>query len=56
MLLTLFIVGLLTALGCGFNVVTVERSTGLHELAWVLGGLGGAAIVVLAIILRQARF
>lgn len=47
----LFIVGLLTCLGCGWNVITTSRATALHELAWILGGLIGAAMMAFAMLL-----
>jgi hypothetical protein len=49
----LFIIGALTSLGCGWNVLVTGRSTWGHELAWVLGGTVGAAMMVAAIWLGQ---
>lgn len=44
----LFIIGLLTCIGCGLNVMKSEGSA-LHELAWVIGGGIGAAMMIAAI-------
>lgn len=49
----LFIIGAMTSLGCGWNVMTVNNSTGTHELAWILGGFGGAVMMVIAIAWSQ---
>lgn len=49
MLTTLFIIGALTSLGCGTLVMTTSRFSGLHELAWVIGGGIGAAMMIAAI-------
>lgn len=53
MTLALFIVGLLTAIGCGWNVITAS-GTWQHDAVWVLGGFGGAGLMVLAIHLSRA--
>lgn len=52
MTLTLFIIGLLTALGCGVNVMGTE-GTWAHELIWILGGFGGAGLMILAIAISR---
>jgi hypothetical protein len=49
MVTTFFVVGLLTSLGCGFNVVAASRHSALHELAWVIGGIAGAVMMYGAI-------
>lgn len=49
MVTILFIIGMLTSLGCGINVVATNKTTGLHELAWVLGGIAGAVMMFGAI-------
>lgn len=49
MLETLFVIGVLTCLGCGWNIVCVSGGTWLHEFAWVIGGGIGAAMMIAAI-------
>lgn len=52
MVLALFIIGALTSLGCGANVVT-SPSDWKTELVWVAGGCVGAALMVLAILFSR---
>lgn len=53
MIWTFFIVGLLTALGCGINIVTAEKTRWQHEAVWLCGGLIGVAMMVFAILLER---
>lgn len=52
MAIVLFIVGLLTALACGWNSVASTGVTWKEYAVWSLSAFGGAALMVLAIILR----
>lgn len=47
MIAGLYLVGLATCLGCGWNVVAASARW-QHDLAWILGGLIGAAMMALA--------
>lgn len=52
MTVVLFIIGALTSLGCGFNILLASRFSWVFELAWVLGGAVGAAMMIAAIYLN----
>lgn len=49
----LFIVGLLTSLGCGWAFLSNGSATGKQDAAVITGGLLGAAIMVMAILLSN---
>ncbi len=49
----LFIVGLLTSLGCGWAFLSNGSATGKQDAAVITGGLLGAAIMVMAILLAN---
>ncbi len=49
----LFIVGLLTALGCGLKLVGDLAPRWAVALVWASAGFGGAGLMVLAIVLRR---
>lgn len=51
---TLFIIGALTSLGCGLNIVTVNRASWQHEAVWMIGGVIGAVIMFAAVWLGRA--
>ena len=52
MVLTLFIIGALTSLGCGANVVS-SKADWKQDLVWTTGGCIGAALMVLAILFSR---
>lgn len=54
MTVALFIIGALTSLGCGLNVISVNRASWQHEAIWMAGGVVGAIIMVAAIWLGRA--
>jgi hypothetical protein len=47
----LFVIGAMTAIGCGWNIVAAPGNW-LRDLIWILGGLCGAGIMVIAILLN----
>lgn len=53
MILLLFAVGLLTALGCGLKLVGDLAPRWPITLTWAASGFGGAALMVLAIALKR---
>ncbi|MER8540274.1 hypothetical protein [Mesorhizobium sp. M0768] len=53
MIATIFIVGLLSALGCGFNIVATKNSDWKLELVWTLGGATGGALMLAALYLSR---
>jgi hypothetical protein len=53
MILALFIIGALTSLGCGANVVGSRSDGWKTEAVWMLGGCIGAGLMVLAILLSR---
>jgi hypothetical protein len=53
MIVSLFIVGLFTALGCGLKLVGDLAPRWATALVWTLGRFGGAGLMVLAIALRR---
>lgn len=52
MVLTLFIIGALTSLGCGANVVSAKADW-KQDLVWTAGGCIGAALMALAILFSR---
>lgn len=49
MTVILFIIGMMTSLGCGLNIVATKSYNWQTEATWILGGLIGAAMMVAAI-------
>lgn len=47
----LFVIGALTSLGCGWNVVAAPNRDWKIELVWILGGLIGAGMMGFAAML-----
>lgn len=52
MVLALFIIGALTSLGCGSNIVSAKANW-KQDLVWVLGGCVGAGLMLLAILFSR---
>lgn len=52
MTIALFVIGALTSLGCGWNIMSV-RSTLRYEIIWLVGGTVGAAMMVTAVLIDR---
>jgi len=52
MIVTLFIIGALTSLGAGFNIVFTPGDW-RRDLVWTLGGAVGAILMVLAVLINR---
>lgn len=54
MITTLVNIGIWLAVICGLNIA-LSKSDWKRELVWVIGFIGGGALVVLAIILERTK-
>lgn len=52
MITALFIIGALTSLGCGANIVTT-KAPWKQDLVWTFGGLIGAVMMVAAVYIER---
>jgi hypothetical protein len=50
-IIALFVIGALTSLGCGANVVASKSDGWKTEAVWMFGGVVGAAIMIAAVLL-----